>query len=464
MARDSSRFKLDPTIVALNSESAGKNYGHVISQAFKDLGDIENNKINLDLADTKKQYEEIKLKTVRDELDDDKTFSNYILAEDKNDFLKNNNFKTSKYSLVGEEYKNTLSQQEKDGHIKSALSTFTDEQGNFKREDAFSHLQNKFKDGTISEKQLYDITDAIDQKIGRGIYTPKLSMKDQMDILKTQSEIDKNIAAKNKYNVEAINVGNNNSNNTKDPLSKDINTFNSLIQHGVIDPNTEFKDWYGQGVNGKVSIKLENVTKAKDKLTEQFNGSEQILNVMHKYDPSKFGVGDGIIQKTRELTGIHSAESADLESDIVALKGATAKAVGGSNPSNAEQKMGEQIAGGTFNTEAGAAAKYKATLERAILSQQETINQIARAGHNTEKEQTQLNSYIDISNKLKDWNGKTTVAEHLAKKEKNPKINTNSNGTKIISDKTQKPQQKNTNNDNVININSVEDFDKLLGL
>ena len=59
MSRDSNRFKLDPTIVALNSQSAGQNYGHVISQAFKDLGDIENNKINLQLADTKNQYEEI---------------------------------------------------------------------------------------------------------------------------------------------------------------------------------------------------------------------------------------------------------------------------------------------------------------------------------------------------------------------------------------------------------------------
>ena len=73
MSRDSNRFKLDPTIVALNSQTAGRNYGQVISQAFKDLGDIENNKINLQLADTKNQYEEIKLNSIKDELDDDRT-------------------------------------------------------------------------------------------------------------------------------------------------------------------------------------------------------------------------------------------------------------------------------------------------------------------------------------------------------------------------------------------------------
>ena len=75
MSRDSNRFKLDPTIVALNSQTAGQNYGQAISQAFKDLGDIENNKINLQLADTKNQYEEIKLNSIKDELDDDNTIS-----------------------------------------------------------------------------------------------------------------------------------------------------------------------------------------------------------------------------------------------------------------------------------------------------------------------------------------------------------------------------------------------------
>lgn len=439
MARDSSKFKLDPTIVALNSESMGKNYGHAISQAFKDLGEIENNKIAIDLANTKNQYEEIKLNQVRNEIDDDKNFNNYLLAEDKNDYIKNNPFKTSKYSLMGEDYKNTLSQQERDGHVKSALSTFADENGNFNRIEAFNHLQNKFKDGTISEKQLYDITDALDQKTGNGIYTPKVSMKDQLDIMETQAKIRKINSDIAKNNAD-IRTGGISGTNIKDPLEKDMTLFNSLKANGVLDDNIQFKDWYMQGANGKVDIKLENVTKAKDKLTEQFNGSEQILNVINKYDPSKFGVLDGIAQKTREITGIHNSQSADLESDTVALKGAVAKAVGGSNPSNAEQKMGEQIAGGTFNTQEGAAAKYKATLDRAILSQQETINQISRAGHNTDAMQSQLQNYINISNSLKDWNGSTTVQEHLAKKKKDSTVPITQTGTKIIVDKTAKPE------------------------
>ena len=169
MSRDSNRFKLDPTIVALNSQTSGQNYGQVISQAFKDLGDIENNKINLQLADTKNQYEEIKLNSIKDELDDDKIFNSYLLADDKNEFLKNNKFKTSKYSLMGEDYKNSLSLKEQEGHVKSALTMFSDDKGNFNRNEAFGHLSKKFKEGVISEKQLYDIADSIDQKTQSGI-------------------------------------------------------------------------------------------------------------------------------------------------------------------------------------------------------------------------------------------------------------------------------------------------------
>lgn len=191
MARDGNIFKIDPNIIALNSESMGKNYGHAISQAFKDLGDIENNKINIDLANTKNQYEEIKLNQVRNEIEDDKNFSNYLLAEDKNDYLKNNPFKTSKYSLMGEDYKNTLSLKEQQEHTNRAFANFTDEKGNLNRTGAFKHLQAKFNDGTIKENELYGIMDAIDQKNKSGIYKPKVSMKDQLDMMKTQAEIRK---------------------------------------------------------------------------------------------------------------------------------------------------------------------------------------------------------------------------------------------------------------------------------
>ena len=207
MSRDSNRFKLDPTIVALNSQTAGQNYGQVISQAFKDLGDIENNKINLQLADTKNQYEEIKLNSIKDELDDDKIFNSYLLSDDKNEFLKNNKFKTSKYSLMGENYKNSLSLKEQEGHVKSALTMFSDDKGNFNRNEAFGHVIKKFKEGVISEKQLYDIADSIDQRTQSGIYTKKLTELDKMDILKAKSEITRNYANANKYNAQANNAG-----------------------------------------------------------------------------------------------------------------------------------------------------------------------------------------------------------------------------------------------------------------
>ena len=443
MSRDSNRFKLDPTIVALNSQSAGQNYGHAISQAFKDLGDIENNKINLQLADTKNQYEEIKLNSIKDELDDDKTFNNYLLSEDKNEFLKNNKFKTSKYSLMGEDYKNSLSLKEQEGHVKSALTMFSDDKGNFNRNEAFTHLNKKFKEGVISEKQLYDIADAIDQRTQSGIYTPKISIKDQWDIKKTEAEIKKINSDTNK-NYHSIKNEQSDYFDKNDPLRKEKMTYLSLVNSGAIE-DKGFGNWLSE-TGGKVTanVKLENVTQAKNKLTEQFNGTEQILHLINKYDPSKFGILDSFAQKSREVTGLHNQNSSDLESDMVALKGAMAKAMGGANPSNYEQKMGDQVVGGTWNTEEGAAAKYKATLERAIISQEQTINQIARAGYDTAEQQAQLNKYIDIANNLKDWKGSTSVAEHLAKKQNQQ---TNQNGTKVLRSQNQnnQPTQQNTN-------------------
>lgn len=443
MSRDSNRFKIDPNVIALNSESAGKNYGQVISQAFKDLGDIENNKINLQLADTKNQYEEIKLNSIKDELEDDKLFNNYLLSEDKNDFLKNNKFKTSKYSLMGEDYKNSLSLQEQEGHVKSALTMFSDDKGNFNRNEAFGHLNKKFKEGVISEKQLYDIADAIDQRTQSGIYTKKLTAQEQLDMMKTQAEIKKINSDTNK-NYHSIKNEQSDYFDKNDPLRKEKMIYLSLVNSGAIE-DKGFGNWFSE-TGGKVTanVKLENVTQAKNKLTEQFNGTEQILHLINKYDPSKFGILDSFAQKSREVTGLHNQNSSDLESDMVALKGAMAKAMGGGNPSNYEQKMGDQVVGGTWNTEEGAAAKYKATLERAIISQQQTINQIARAGYDTAEQQVQLNKYIDIANNLKDWKGSSSVAEHLAKKQNQQ---ANQNGTKVLrsQNQTNQPTQQNTN-------------------
>jgi hypothetical protein len=218
----------------------------------------------------------------------------------------------------------------------------------------------------------------------------------------------------------------------------------SLVNSGAIE-DKGFGNWFSE-TGGKVTanVKLENVTQAKNKLTEQFNGTEQILHLINKYDPSKFGILDSFAQKSREVTGLHNQNSSDLESDMVALKGAMAKAMGGGNPSNYEQKMGDQVVGGTWNTEEGAAAKYKATLERAIISQEQTINQIARAGYDTAEQQVQLNKYIDIANNLKDWKGSSSVAEHLAKKQNQQ---ANQNDTKVLrsQNQTNQPTQQNTN-------------------
>lgn len=443
MRGDSDRFKIDPTVIKLNSDSTAMNYGHAISKLFTDLGDIENKKADTELTNTKNKYEEIKLQTIKDEVEDDRTFATGMLSDNPQDFFKNNKMKTSKYQLMGEDYKNSLSAKEQDLHYKSALANFTDDTGSFNLKGAKENLLQKYNDGVINEKQLYDLNDTLAKSTGTGIYTPKTSVKEQLDIMKTQAEIQK-INSDTSKNYHSIKNEQSDYFDKNDPLRKEKQTYASLVQSGAIE-DKGFGIWLNE-TGGKVNanIKLENVTQAKNKLTEQFNGSEQILNLMNKYDPSKFGILDSFAQKGREITGLHNQNSSELESDMVALKGAMAKAVGGGNPSNHEQKMGEQVVGGTWNTEAGAAAKYKATLERAIIAQQQTLNQISRAGYDTVEQQNQLDNYKNILGGLKDWEGKTTIAEHLNKKEN---TQTSQKGTKILrsQNQTQQPIQQNTN-------------------
>ena len=119
--------------------------------------------------------------------------------------------------------------------------------------------------------------------------------------------------------------------------------------------------------------------------------------------------------------------------------------------------MGEKTAGGTFNTLAGASAKFKASLERAIIAQQETINQINRAGYNTDVEQAQLNRYVDFSNKIKNWDGSSSISEYIKK-------TTNQNGTNEDFTSVRSDKKNNQPTNKTAIINSVEDFDKLLGL
>jgi|GEM_PF-4856874 len=447
------KFKIDPNIAKIVNDSLATNYGHAIFKGFSDLQDVKN-------KDVQNQYNEIKLSNIKDELEDDRNFVAYSLAENKDEFLKTNPFKTAKYNLMGEDYINNLSQKEKDYNVKQALNLFSDDEGNFNREGAFTHLNKKREDGTINEKQYHDITDAINEKLGMGVYAKKPTMADKLDLDKKRAEINK-LNSDTSKNYSWI-QSDKKDRTQKDPLAKEKAIYNEYVQGGVINSKeVSFPQWYDE-TYGKKNIKLESITSAKNKLTDQFGGAEQLINIIKQYDDKDFGAIDGIGQKFSELTNWHSQRSARVEANQVALKTALAKALFGGNQSNYEQKMAEQIVGGTYSSETGAATKYKEALNRTIIALQERAGQISRAGYDTSKEQEKIDSYKEFLNDIKDWDGDISMAEYLRRKEfkKNMKANeTNQNGIRIIADKRAKENSNNQslNQDNSNNKQSLYD-------
>ncbi|WP_418179739.1 hypothetical protein ACNSOO_04550 [Aliarcobacter lanthieri] len=431
MSRDSNRFKIDPTVIQINSQGLGTNYGHAFSQVFKDLGAIENNKINIDTDNKKNEYEGIKLQTIRDELEDDRTFANGILSDNPQDFFKNTKMKTSKYQLMGEDYQNSLSSKEQENHYKAALSNFSDENGNFDIKGAKQNLIQKFHDGVIDENQLYSLTDTLHKSTGTGIYTPKQTMQDKLNLLKTQAEIGKinsDIAKNNHSMSQGI--------NENDPLAKEKNIYQSLIQAGAIK-DISFGTWLNE-TGGKVNanIKLENVTSAKNKLRDQFSGAEQLINLMNSYKSNQAGALDGPIQFLREATGLHTQDSATLESNRNQIHMALTKALAGGNPSNKDLAKAESIVGTSgLNTESGVSGKYKAALNQTAISLNETINQIENAGYDASKERERLKEIETLYSSLGKWDGSSSIQEYLKKTTKSNKTTTQNN-SRILIDKT----------------------------
>lgn len=203
MSREyNNKFKIDPTIISLNSESAYKNYGQAIAQAFTDLGQIANNQHLIKAQNIKNQYDEINLQKIKDEVEDDRSFANAIMSDNPKEYLKNNKFKTSKYQLLGEEYTNKLSEKQKDMHYKYALNNFANENGKLDLIGAKNHLLSKFNSKEIDENELWDITEALNQKVEEKNKKDLEKQRMQVDINKGYTDINKTRAEIDRINAE----------------------------------------------------------------------------------------------------------------------------------------------------------------------------------------------------------------------------------------------------------------------
>lgn len=167
--------------------------------------------------------------------------------------------------------------------------------------------------------------------------------------------------------------------------------------------------------NIALTMKQENVGKVKDKIADQFSGMEQLKNLMVEgYSPEKAGAYGGTKQALQEAVPIFgSQDSSYYASQREAIKGALAKAVGGSAPSNYEQQMAEKIVGGVWNSQEGAAAKYKSALDRGIIGMQETINRLEASNIDTSTYKTRLNDYTTFRKEINSWDGTQSLGDFL---------------------------------------------------
>lgn len=174
--------------------------------------------------------------------------------------------------------------------------------------------------------------------------------------------------------------------------------------------------------NIALTMKQENVGKVKDKIADQFSGMEQLKNLMVEgYSPEKAGAYGGTKQAIQEaIPVLGSQDSSYYASQREAIKGALAKAVGGSAPSNYEQQMAEKIVGGVWNSQEGAAAKYKSALDRGIIGMQETINRLDASNIDTSAYKTRLNDYTTFRKEINSWDGTQSLGDFLKTQKSTP--------------------------------------------
>lgn len=202
-----------------------------------------------------------------------------------------------------------------------------------------------------------------------------------------------------------------------DPLAKEKSTYIELIKSGVVPPNQTFGEWLAES-GGKVNVKSESVTNAQNQAREQLTGISNIVNSRLKdYDPSKHGPIDGPVQWLQEVIPWLKTESAgQLQSQQDGFQANVAKSMFGGKATNQQLEIAKGIAGGTINTEGGAAAQLKSALDQGILATEETIRQIKTSKGDAKELEAELNRYKAFSSAIKEWDGSKNIEDFLKTK------------------------------------------------
>lgn len=200
----------------------------------------------------------------------------------------------------------------------------------------------------------------------------------------------------------------------KDALAKEKETYLELVKSGEIKPDiTPFGSWLAQS-GGKVTIKSESITNARNKGRDQLSGISSITNeFLTNYDPDNHGLWDGVVQWIQEKGPIQTETSGQLESDRIGLQSAGAAGMFGGKATNQQTTMAKNMIGGSLGTQGATAGKIKSVLNQSILNTEETIRQIKSSKGDASDLEEELAKYKTIAKNLEKWNGSTPATPFL---------------------------------------------------
>lgn len=200
----------------------------------------------------------------------------------------------------------------------------------------------------------------------------------------------------------------------KDALAKEKETYSELVKSGDVKPDvTPFGSWLAQS-GGKVTLKSESITNARNKGRDQLSGISSITNeFLTNYNPENHGLFDGAVQWVQEKGPIQTGTSGQLESDRIGLQSAAAAGMFGGKATNQQTTMAKNMIGEALGTQAATAGKIKSVLKQSILNTEETIRQIKSSKGDASDLEEELSKYKVVAKNLEKWDGSTPATPFL---------------------------------------------------
>ena len=287
MAED--KYKIDPNIVKMVSDSKKTNYGHAISQMFSELGGIVNDKYNREqkekndnLARENQQLQidtnKLQYQSVADTIHDKKIVSNYI-ASDASDFstyLVDNKktLKTPEWQLKAQEISDNRMNKIWDESL-NAHENYLKENGLFLTKDGNIDMKEVRKQLSQDPKNLH-LAQAFERKYGTKLEKPAPEKK----ILSLSEQLKLQEAVKDKKEDE-------------------------LLEKDLVDIRKNYKELFNQDMttaqelqykkNGELPYKVYGSTEMKPKDKELIDANIEVEKALSKLDNYTYEDIDSVV-------------------------------------------------------------------------------------------------------------------------------------------------------------------------